>query len=146
MLKHKLERPYILKRNILIIEDNAVLSLFAATLVRKLGHAVAGQAQTGEQAIVAALKHSPDLLIISMPLPGPLTAPQTVAHIRARSPLPVIYVLTDPTALAQERARGEALTEYLAKPVAAGEYQSAINQLVAVASVDQRRKIRGSGF
>ncbi len=49
---------------ILLIEDDAVLSMVLAELLAALGHEVCGTAGTESEAIAAAARHAPDLMIV----------------------------------------------------------------------------------
>jgi CheY-like chemotaxis protein len=49
---------------ILLIEDDAVINTVLAELLAEIGHEVCGTAGTELEAIAAAAKHAPDLMIV----------------------------------------------------------------------------------
>lgn len=55
---------------ILLIEDDAIISKVLAELLAEIGHEVCGTAGTELEAIAAAAKHAPDLMIVDANLQG----------------------------------------------------------------------------
>jgi DNA-binding response OmpR family regulator len=53
---------------ILLVEDDAVITALLAELLTEVGHTVCGSARTEMQAVDAAARHGPDLMIVDVQL------------------------------------------------------------------------------
>lgn len=103
--------------NILIVEDDQLLSLVQGRLVERLGYRVSGKAQTGEQAIEMAKELNPDLIMMDISLKGDIDGIDAMHKIREFSDVPVIYLSGNTEKHSIERARKTGYVEYLVKPV-----------------------------
>lgn len=117
-------------KTVLIVEDHPVMASLVSIRVRKMGHTVAAQVRSGQQAIAQATAQPPDLVIMDIRLAGELTGPQTVAQIRDFQQVPVLYFSTSIDLLDRERAKAPAHTEFLAKSSSAAKFQESIEQLI----------------
>lgn len=104
------------KINILVVEDESIVSKDIQNSLRKLGYNVAAAVDTGEAAILAAEQHKPELVLMDIMLKGQLTGIEAADQIRQRFDIPVIYL----TAYADEGTLAKAkITEpygYILKP------------------------------
>jgi DNA-binding response OmpR family regulator len=57
-------------KNILIVEDDALVAQALALRLAALGYAVAGPVASGEEAVAAAARERPDLVLMDIVLPG----------------------------------------------------------------------------
>ncbi|MBT6503044.1 MAG: response regulator, partial [Deltaproteobacteria bacterium] len=55
---------------ILIVDDEWLMRLEIEELLNELGYEVAGQAETGEEAIAMARELNPDLILMDVVMPG----------------------------------------------------------------------------
>lgn len=104
------------KKNILVVEDEAIVSKDIQQNLKKLGYNIVGSAATGEKAIVLALETKPDLILMDIMLKGKMSGIDAAEQIREELSIPVIYL----TAYADESTLGKAkVTEpygYIIKP------------------------------
>lgn len=104
------------KNNILVIEDEAIVSKDIQQSLKKLGYNIVGSASTGEKAIVLALETKPDLVLMDIMLKGEMSGIDAAEKIREKLSIPVIYL----TAYADESTLAKAkVTEpygYIIKP------------------------------
>ncbi len=104
------------KNNILVIEDEAIVSKDIQQSLKKLGYNIVGSASTGENAIVLALETKPDLVLMDIMLKGDMSGIDAAEQIREKLSIPVIYL----TAYADESTLAKAkVTEpygYIIKP------------------------------
>lgn len=104
------------KINVLVVEDEAIVSKDIQHSLKKLGYNVVGAASTGEKAIEMAGNLSPDIVLMDIMLKGKLTGIDAAEEIRMKHNLPVIYL----TAYADEATLSKAkVTEpygYIIKP------------------------------
>lgn len=76
---------------ILLVEDDAVISALLAELLTGLGHDVCGTARTETEAVAAALRHTPGLMIVDAHLQAGsgVSAMETILR---RSPMPHFFI------------------------------------------------------
>jgi DNA-binding LytR/AlgR family response regulator len=104
------------KTNVLVVEDEAIVSKDIQHSLIKLGYNVLGSASTGEKAIELALELKPDIVLMDIMLKGALTGIDVADQIREQLDVPVIYL----TAYADENTLARVkVTEpygYIIKP------------------------------
>jgi CheY-like chemotaxis protein len=84
---------------ILVIEDEAVIALDVADIVRNAGHEVVGIAATEKAAVDLAKKHSPHLVLADIQLRGSDSGISAVREILQAMTVPVIFVTGYPERL-----------------------------------------------
>lgn len=104
------------KNNILVVEDESIVSKDIQQSLKKLGYNIVGAASTGERAIEIANETKPDLVLMDIMLKGDMSGIETAAKIKETLSIPVIYL----TAYADENTLAKAkVTEpygYIIKP------------------------------
>jgi DNA-binding LytR/AlgR family response regulator len=104
------------KNNILVVEDEAIVSKDIQQSLKKLGYNIVGASATGEKAIDLANEHKPDLVLMDIMLKGEMSGIDTAEKIKETLNIPVIYL----TAYADENTLSKAkVTEpygYIIKP------------------------------
>jgi CheY-like chemotaxis protein len=104
------------KTNILVVEDESIISKDIQHSLKKLGYNVLGASSTGEKAIELALELKPDLVLMDIMLKGKLTGIDAAEKIKETLNIPVIFL----TAYADEGTLAKAkVTEpygYIIKP------------------------------
>jgi DNA-binding LytR/AlgR family response regulator len=104
------------KVNVLVVEDESIVSKDIQQSLKKLGYNVVGAASTGEKAIELAKAEKPDIILMDIMLKGELTGIDTAETIKLELDIPVIYL----TAYADESTLAKAkVTEpygYIIKP------------------------------
>jgi CheY-like chemotaxis protein/DNA-directed RNA polymerase specialized sigma24 family protein len=84
---------------VLVIEDEAVIALDVADIVRNAGHEVVGIAATEKAAVELAKKHSPHLVLADIQLRGSDSGISAVKQIMGSMTVPVIFVTGYPERL-----------------------------------------------
>lgn len=84
---------------VLVIEDEAVIALDVADIVRNAGHEVVGIAATEKAAVELAKKHSPHLVLADIQLRGSDSGISAVKEIMRAVSVPVIFVTGYPERL-----------------------------------------------
>jgi len=104
------------KTNVLVVEDESIVSKDIQHSLKKLGYNVVGSSSTGEKAIELALELKPDIVLMDIMLKGEMTGIEAAEEIRSSINIPVIYL----TAYADEGTLDKAkVTEpygYIIKP------------------------------
>lgn len=84
---------------VLVIEDEAIIALDVADIVRNAGHEVVGIAATEKAAVELARKHSPHLVLADIQLRGADSGISAVNEIMRAMTVPVIFVTGFPERL-----------------------------------------------
>lgn len=102
--------------NVLVVEDESIVSKDIQQSLKKLGYHVVGAAATGEKAVELALEHKPDIILMDIMLKGEMNGIEAATCIRAEANIPVIFL----TAYADESTLAKAkVTQpygYIIKP------------------------------
>jgi DNA-binding response OmpR family regulator len=80
---------------VLVVEDEAMIAMLLAEVLREMGHEVCATAATEAAAVAAAVRHKPDLMIVDewLRLGSGISA---VAEINRSGYIPHIFVTGDP--------------------------------------------------
>lgn len=105
-----------LKINVLVVEDESIVSKDIQHSLTKLGYTVVGAASTGEKALEIAREFQPDIILMDIMLKGEMNGIQVAEIIRKELNIPIIFL----TAYADEATLSKAkITEpygYIIKP------------------------------
>lgn len=115
--------------NILIVEDDRVLSLMLKKMVQRIGHSVSGSVTKGEDAVELAFSNNVDLILMDIMLEGEIDGIEAMKEIRQKSDVPVIYVTGNSDKITIERAKETNYIEYLVKPIVFKQLEGAIKKV-----------------
>jgi DNA-binding LytR/AlgR family response regulator len=105
-----------LKVNVLVVEDESIVSKDIQHSLKKLGYTVVGAAATGEKALEIARTEKPDIVLMDIMLKGDMNGVEVAEIVRRELNVPVIFL----TAYADESTLSKAkVTEpygYIIKP------------------------------
>ncbi len=87
---------------ILIAEDEAVIAMLLGEVLTALGHHICASVATADEAVAAALKHQPDLMIIDAGLQNS-SGVDAVAAIFEAGPVHCIFITGDKAAVLSQR-------------------------------------------
>ena len=111
---------------ILIVEDEAVVSLEIARRLEKMGYEVIGRLASGEEALELVQEERPDLVLMDINLQGELDGIQTATTLYKNYGLPVIYLTAYAGDSTLERAKESKPYGYILKPFKERELHAAI--------------------
>jgi diguanylate cyclase (GGDEF)-like protein len=80
------------QKKILIVEDESIIAEDISDSLISLGYRITGMVYSGEEAIEAAAKFRPDLVLMDVNLQGEIDGITAAAEIRARFQIPVVYL------------------------------------------------------
>ncbi|TYP92794.1 Response regulator receiver domain-containing protein [Fodinibius salinus] len=109
------------KKNVLIVEDESIISLLVERMVDNLGHTVVHKVTSGEEAIDAAEEHSPDIILMDIRLDGEINGIEATKIIREKHDISVIFVSGNTDMLKSADVDPSEYIEFLAKPVTLAE-------------------------
>ena len=102
--------------NVLVVEDESIVSKDIQHSLKKLGYNVVGAASNGEQAVKLAVETMPDIILMDIMLKGEMNGIEAADRIRRETNIPVIFL----TAYADESTLAKAkVTQpygYIIKP------------------------------
>jgi len=104
------------KVRILVVEDETRVSMDIAQTLRNLGYEIMATVTSGEGAIEAVKKDSPDLILMDIGLKGAMDGIQAAVQIRSDFNIPVIYIITNADDETLERAKVTVPCGYITKP------------------------------
>ena len=84
---------------VLIIEDEPVIAMDIAGIVRQAGHAVLGIATTRQEAVAMAGRHPPGLVLADIALADNSSGIKAVDDIQLQRPVPAIFITAFPERL-----------------------------------------------
>ncbi len=88
-----------LATDVLIIEDEAIISADIESLVKELGHRVTGTATTHDEAVDAVSRHAPGLVLADIQLADGSSGIDAVKDILRKFDVPVIFITAFPERL-----------------------------------------------
>ncbi len=123
---------------VFVVEDDSAIASVIQAFLTRLGYAVAGVAQAGDEALVSIEQRRPDLVLMDIALHGELDGVQTAAVIAARFEIPVVFLtgLADDDTL-HRSGQSEAFG-YLLKPFEQHELKAAIDLALAKHRTESR--------
>jgi len=104
------------KANILVVEDESIVSKDIQLSLEKLGYNVIGTANTGEKAIELAIELEPDLILMDIMLKGEINGIRATKRIQTKINIPVIYLTAYADESTLERAKVTQPYGYIIKP------------------------------
>jgi PAS domain S-box-containing protein len=112
--------------NILIVEDEAVVSMHIASWLEAMGYGVAGRAATAEKALLLAEEKRPDLVLMDIRIKGAIDGIETARQMRERFRVPVVFLTAFADDAMLERAKLVQPFGYLLKPFEDRELKTVI--------------------
>jgi response regulator NasT len=108
---------------ILVAEDEALIRMDLVEMLQEAGYTVVAQATNGEEAIVLATEHQPDLAIldVKMPVLDGISAAEKIISIA-----PVLMLTAFSQKELVDRARDAGVMAYVVKPFTIGDLVPAI--------------------
>ena len=120
---------------VMIIEDEAIISLDIAAIVREMGHEVTGIAATRTEAVALATRERPDLILADIQLADRSSGIDAVNDIlKMVDTVPVIFITAFPERLLTGERPEPAFL--ITKPYAIEQVRSAVSQAMFFASTE----------
>jgi PAS domain S-box-containing protein len=115
-----------MKGKILVVEDEPIVALDLQQEVEQLGLTVVGQAESADEALMAAEENRPDLALMDVRIVGSLDGIQTARLLREAYGIPVIFLTSYSDEPTIKRAARELPYGYLTKPFQRRELKAAL--------------------
>ena len=118
------------KLKILIVEDEVIIAMRFEVFFSRRGYQVVDLVSSGEEAIKAAIKEKPDLILMDINLKGMMSGIEAATKITAEDNIPIIFM----TGYSDENLRLEAdkvkPIGYFMKPIDMSEVLNVVKKLI----------------
>lgn len=116
-LRPWMRRRYFQVMDVMIVEDERIISLATSRMLEQLGHRVLARVPSAEEALQCLETMKPDFVLMDIHLEGPMDGITAADIIRQRWRIPVAYTTayTDPDT--RSRADATMPVAFLSKPV-----------------------------
>jgi two-component system, response regulator PdtaR len=125
--------------NVLIAEDEYLISEEIERSVKKIGCKVIGKASNGEEAVKMVLEKKPDIVLMDIHMPK-LNGIEATLLIQEKCPTPVVILSAHESTDMLDIAKNSGISAYLTKPAKPAEIDRAI--VVAVARHEDLMELR----
>ncbi len=111
---------------IMIVEDEAIVALDLEQQLQDLGYKVTAIVASGEAAVEAAYRNTPDLILMDIQLQTEMDGITTAGDIKAKHLVPIVYLTASADKATLYRARSTEPHGYLVKPFSAETLRTTI--------------------
>ena len=115
---------------VLIIEDEAIVSMDLRYKLEALGYSVIAEISSGEKAVDAVSELRPDMVLMDISLSGEMDGIDAAAQIRDQFGVPVVYITAYVGGDTLERAELTEPSGYLLKPFDDAELQAVVEMAI----------------
>lgn len=106
-----------MSKNILIVEDDMILSMVTKRQVEALGHKVVQSVRSGIDAINAAKAHNPDIILMDIRIVGVMDGIEAMEEIMKFSQAKAIYISGNSEPTTKLRAEKTNMLAFCTKPI-----------------------------
>lgn len=104
------------KINVLVVEDESIVSKDIQNSLTKLGYCVVGASSSGEKAIELAESLQPDVILMDIMLKGQMNGIEAAEHIKNEFKIPIIFLTAYADSETLSRAKITEPYGYIIKP------------------------------
>ncbi len=118
------------KVQVMIVEDEAIVSMDLRYRLEALGYSVPTEVRSGEEAVEAASRLHPDVVLMDIGLSGQMDGIDAAAQIRGQFDIPVVYLTAYIDESTLERAEMTEPSGYLLKPIDDAKLRASIETAI----------------
>ena len=111
---------------ILVVDDEAIITMQLEERLTAMGYTVAGMAASGEEAIDKARRLRPDLVLMDIVMPGKMNGIEAANVVTNELDIPVVFVTSYADDAIIEKAKSVRPYGYIVKPFNELEIKAAI--------------------
>lgn len=135
-----------MKKKILIVEDDSLISTIFRMFLKELGYDLLGIVEDGKEAIRLCDKLEPDIILMDVHLGGDMDGIQATEMIKSRFDIPVIFLSSDTEESTIQRVINTHSYGYLVKPIDKKELGISIELAFYKHQFDLDQKMREKRF
>lgn len=105
--------------NVMIVEDERIISLFLEQTILRLGHRVTGCYPSAESALKGIGSFRPDLVLLDIQLEGRFDGVETGKRIKRQFGIPIVYTTAFVDETTRARASRTGPVAFIQKPMTA---------------------------
>lgn len=117
-----------LRKSVLIVEDESVIALDIQNMLELEGYEVPGLLSTGEDAIARIEDLKPDLIVMDIILQGEMDGITAIEEIKKKHDIPFVYMTAHIYQKVLKRAKATRPHGYILKPIKHRELCSVIEK------------------
>lgn len=129
------------KTQVLVVEDECNVATVMQVRLESYGYFVCAVATSGPEAIEAATRYAPDVVLMDVRLEGDMDGIEAAQRIRASRPVPVIFLSAYADERLLERAKSTEPFAYILKPYEGKELRMAIEIALYKSRMEQERTL-----
>ena len=111
---------------ILVVDDEAIITMQLEERLSAMGYTVAGMAASGEEAVEKARRIRPDLVLMDIVMPGKMNGIEAAKIVTGELDIPVVFVTSYADDAIIEKAKSVRPYGYIVKPFNELEIKAAI--------------------
>jgi CheY-like chemotaxis protein/DNA-binding PadR family transcriptional regulator len=127
---------------ILIVDDEAIITMQLEERLSLLGYKIAGMATSGEEAIDKAKKLKPDIVLMDIVMPGKINGIEAAKSIHGELDIPIVFVTAYADDTIIEKAKCVNPYGYIVKPFNELELKAAIEVALFRKASEQKGSAR----
>ena len=128
------------KARVLVVEDEKIIAKDIESTLKRIGHESVGSVAKGEDALIAAEKEKPDMVLMDITLKGEMDGIEAAKIINDRFSIPVVYITAHQDEDTIEKTKGTNPYGYITKPLDDRDLGTAINSAMYRRDVEIRLK------
>ncbi|MDD1697481.1 MAG: response regulator, partial [Methanoregula sp.] len=130
---------------ILVVDDEAIITMQLEERLTAMGYTVAGMAASGEDAVDKARRMRPDLVLMDIVMPGKMNGIEAARIVTNELDIPVVFVTSYADDVIIEKAKSVRPYGYIVKPFNELEIKAAIEvALFRKAAEHEEQKLKKS--
>jgi two-component system cell cycle sensor histidine kinase/response regulator CckA len=133
-------------KTVLVVEDERVVARDLQRILERLGYRVPVTVASADDAILAATKECPDLVLMDIRIKGGIDGIETAQILKNRFDVPVVYLTAYADAETVARAKATEPFGYLIKPVNADELRGTVEVALYRHKMERRLRERERWF
>lgn len=128
------------KARVLVVEDEKIIAKDIESTLKRIGHESVGSVARGEDAITAAEKEKPDMVLMDITLKGEMDGIEAAKIINDRFSIPIVYITAHQDENTIEKTKGTNPYGYITKPLDDRDLGTAINSAMYRRDVELKLK------
>ena len=118
------------KANIMVVEDEGVVSIDIRNMLQKAGYSIAAVAFQGEEAVKKAAMSGPDLVLMDIGLKGEIDGIEAARRIRERFQIPVVFLTGFADDVTVAKAKEVNPSGFIIKPINEEELKKTLEEIL----------------